>query len=81
MTAPQAPPLTVILIGSRLKRREYGPFPQWRAWRERGSGNWRGLLPAVCRQEADAFAPVGVQDRLHVSGAVVSKALARSAAW
>jgi integrase len=45
VTAPEAPPLTVILAGPRLERREDGPVPRWRARRERGGENLCGPVP------------------------------------
>jgi hypothetical protein len=59
VTAPQAPPLTVILADSRLERREDGPFPRWRARRERGGGNRRGPAPLTAAGVGHHFVQSG----------------------
>jgi hypothetical protein len=56
VTAPQAPPLMVILIGSRLERRKDGPLTV-ACLAERDSGECAWVGAAGCRREAARRAP------------------------
>jgi hypothetical protein len=69
VTAPQAPPLTVILAGSRLERQEDWPFSAASRPAERGGGNPHGPVSGLPPGGRPPCAEGAKAERPHHGGA------------